>query len=104
MKRPVAQGGRPGRPLPIPRSVPRSVPRWLHFGVARRRLPRLAVGACAVLLAAPLTYAAALTVTSPQARLSSASATAASADFGNPGAAPTVNWALSGTATATDAA
>jgi arabinogalactan endo-1,4-beta-galactosidase len=104
MKRPVAQGGRPGRPLPIPRSVPRSVPRWLHFGVTGRRLPRLAVGACAVLLAAPLTYAAALTVTSPQARLDSASATAASAAFGNPGSAPTVNWALSGTATATDAA
>src|ERR1700683_1559171 len=68
------------------------------------RLPRLAVGACAVLLAAPLTYAAALAATSPQARLSSASATAASAAFGSPGSAQTVNWSLSGTATATDAA
>jgi hypothetical protein len=54
-----------------------------------------------MLLAAPLTYAAALTATSPQARLDTAALDGAA---GYPGSAPTVNWALGGTATATDAA
>jgi len=80
------------------------------------RLPRLAVGACAVLLAVPLTYAAALAATAPQARLDSSTASAVSDGPATPaspavpaspatpaGSAPTVNWALSGTATATDA-
>jgi len=74
-----------------------------------RRRPRLAVGACAVLLAAPLAIVA-VASQAAQARPDGSAAQAGTdasaargARAGATGSAPTVNWALSGTATATTA-
>jgi len=83
--------------------------RRLRVAAFAWRRPRLAAGVCAVLLAAPLAIVA---VASPaaQARPDASAAQArtdASAARGDragaAGSAPTVNWALSGTATATTA-
>jgi arabinogalactan endo-1,4-beta-galactosidase len=76
----------------------------------RRRRTRVAIGACAVLLAAPLAVTT-LTTTAAQARPATTAAQARPATTaaktrpaGAPqaGTVPTVNWALSGTATATN--
>jgi arabinogalactan endo-1,4-beta-galactosidase len=71
--------------------------RWAAALAAGRR-PRLVAAASAVVLAAPLVVVAVMG-TAAQAR---PGGTAARAD-GGAGAAPTVNWALSGTASATTA-
>jgi hypothetical protein len=64
------------------------------------------VGACAILLAAPLaivTVAGSPAQARPGGSMASGarSASTARTDAGEGGSAPTVNWALSGTATAT---
>ena len=77
-------------------------------GGRRPRRAALWASACAFLLAAPLAIAA-LAGPAAQARPGGSmasgarSAGAARADVGDGGSAPTVNWALSGTATATTA-
>ena len=72
--------------------------------LAPGRRPRLMVAACAVVLAAPLAVVAA-TGTVAQARPDGGAARAAggAAADGGEGSAPTVNWALAGTASATTA-
>ena len=69
-------------------------------GGRRPRRVTLWAGACAVLLAAPLAIVAAAGPPA-QARPGGSMAGAARAGAGGEGSAPTVNWALSGTATAT---
>src|SRR5436190_988026 len=76
--------------------------RWTAALAAGRR-SRLVAAACAVVLAAPLAVVAA-TGTVAQARPDEGAARAAGgAASGGGGSAPVVNWALSGTATATTA-
>src|ERR1700722_17847526 len=69
-----------------------------RFWLGARRHPRLAAGACAVVLGMPLAVIA-MTTTPAQAH---PGGTARAVGAG-PGLAPTVNWALSGTASATSA-
>jgi arabinogalactan endo-1,4-beta-galactosidase len=77
------------------RSAGPARPRTARFPLGGvRRHPRLAAGACAVVLAVPLAVVAMMT-TPAQAHPAGTAA--------GPGSAPTVNWALSGTASATSA-
>src|SRR6266566_2343163 len=75
--------------------------RWAAALAAGRR-PRLVAAACAVMLAAPLAVVAA-TGTVAQARPDGSAARAAGAAGAAGTAAPTVNWALAGSASATTA-
>ena len=75
--------------------------RWAAALAARRR-PRLVAAACAVVLAAPLAVVAA-TGTAAQARPDGSAARTAGAVRAAGTAAPTVNWALAGSASATTA-
>ena len=75
--------------------------RWAAALAAGRRR-RLVVATCAVALAAPLAVVAA-TGTAAQARPDGAAAERGAGTSGGGGSAPTVNWALAGTASATTA-
>src|SRR5438034_11324428 len=81
---------------------PGSRTRWAAVLTAGRR-PRLVAAACALVLAAPLAVVAA-TDTVAQARPDGGTVrSAGNAAEGGGGSAPTVNWALAGTASATTA-